>query len=90
MYSDETLFELWKQAKKCNCGKPESVCNKNSHRLCPLCNKPMHWGAHESKQPTSKYAWNVDHIKALGNKGQDTFDNLQVVHVECNRKKADY
>lgn len=44
-----------------------------------------HSDANESK---GWGAWNIDHIKPLSKGERDTIDNLQVVHIECNRSKG--
>ncbi len=85
---DKWIQEAWEDAKECRCDKCGG--DRNQHRICPLCGKPMQYGCHESikDQQTSKYAWNVDHIIPLSRGGEDKRKNRQAVHIKCNCKKA--
>jgi len=83
---DNKTKEVWKKAEDCNCDAQD--CSKKNHKLCGICDEKMLYGAHESVQPKSKYAWNVDHIKPVSKGGSDNINNLQAVHITCNRSKA--
>ncbi|MFW4371297.1 HNH endonuclease [Spiroplasma sp. ald] len=50
----------------------------------------MIYGAHESieNQQNSIYRWNLDHKKSKSKGGDNSIENLQAVHVKCNRKKG--
>ena len=38
---------------------------------------------------TEKYGWEIDHIKPVSKGGTDDLSNLQPLHWENNRRKAD-
>jgi len=78
-------INAWNKGKFCNCSDQD--CGEN-HRLCGICGGTMIYGAHESAQPSSKYAWNIDHINPLFLNGSNDINNLQAVHITCNRSKA--
>jgi len=52
---------------------------------CPYCGRRMCRSAYEGDQPSSDYAWNVDHIDS--NPSNNCLDNLQPMHPWCNREK---
>lgn len=87
MYLDDLTIDVWNKADDCNC--IDQDCDEN-HKLCGICKGTIIYGAHESVQPRSRYAWNIDHIwpKSMG--GGDGIRNLQAVHVTCNQAKANY
>ena len=53
---------------------------ENQEGVCALCDQPV------PRDPASVH---VDHIIPHAKEGPDTLDNLQVVHVACNRSKSD-
>lgn len=57
----------------------------NVQAPCPWCFLPMIKGAYQGEQPTSAFAWNIDHID--GDQENNSLENLQPMHVECNFKK---
>lgn len=81
--------EVWEKAPYCNCNGND--CHPNAHRLCSLCGGTILYGSHESvkSQRNSRFAWNVDHIVPLSRGGKNNIDNLQAVHIRCNRSKSD-
>lgn len=85
---NERIKKIWDKAEKCNCSL--NGCHPNAHRLCAICDETIFWNAHESNedQANSRGAWNIDHIKPLSKGGRDIIDNLQAVHIECNRCKG--
>jgi 5-methylcytosine-specific restriction endonuclease McrA len=91
MLISEKDKKIWDKAKNCNCNDKD--CTPNNHKLCGIrnCNGTILFGAHESvnSQRNSRFSWNIDHIvpKAMG--GSNYIENLQAVHVSCNRTKAD-
>ncbi len=82
--------QAWLNASYCNCGDEEN-CNPKSHRLCGICNGTILYGSHESvvAQRNSRFAWNTDHIIPKSKGGNNSIDNLQAVHIVCNRSKGD-
>ena len=85
---DKKTESCWEKAEHCNCNSKD--CHPNSHRLCGICGKKILYGSHESviSQRNSRYAWNIDHIIPKSCGGSNNIDNLQAVHVECNRNKS--
>ncbi len=81
--------KIWENAAYCDCGHPS--CHPNSHRLCGICGDVILYGSHESviSQRNSRYAWNVDHKVPRSKGGTNHIDNLQAVHIRCNRSKSD-
>ncbi len=86
-YSD-IIEAVWDSAPYCFCGYED--CSVNNHRLCSICRNTILYGSHESvkSQRNSWYSWNIDHIKAKSKGGTNNIDNLQAVHIRCNRNKA--
>ena len=86
IYKDNTM-KLWKDAKECNCGKPD--CNPKNHRLCPICNETMMYGSHYSIENLRKsnFAWNIDMIVQKVDGGNNKYSNLRAVHIRCNKSK---
>ena len=90
------VLDVWNKADDCNCNTDD--CSEN-HKLCalnlrgdnnwPNCKRTVIFGAHISKQPKSKYAWDIDHIIPLNQGGSNDLSNLQLSCVKCNRQKAD-
>lgn len=85
----EKTEKIWEKAPYCSCYTND--CHPNSHRLCGICSATILYGSHESNisQRNSWYAWNVDHIIPKSRGGTDWLDNLQAVHIRCNRSKGD-
>lgn len=85
---DEKTESCWEKAEHCNCNSKD--CHPNSHRLCGICGNKILYGSHESviSQRNSRYAWNIDHIIPKSCGGSNNIDNLQAVHVKCNRNKS--
>lgn len=81
------IEQVWDKAFYCNCGYQD--CSVNNHRLCSICRETIMYGSHESviSQRNSWYAWNIDHKKPISKGGKDNIDNLQAVHIRCNREK---
>ena len=85
---------MWDKAKDCNyqCGadtKAKQECYSN-HKICDLCGSHMVYTTHNSEQPNSKYSWNLDHKNSRSKGGSNKIQNLQAVHVECNKSKSDF
>ncbi len=85
-YNNKTEV-VWKKAPYCSCGNGD--CSPDNHRLCGICRETMLYGSHESvnSQRNSLYAWNTDHIISKSVGSNDSIDNLQAVHIRCNRSK---
>ncbi|WP_033379079.1 HNH endonuclease [Mesomycoplasma moatsii] len=85
----EKTERIWEQANYCFCGFED--CNPNNHRLCGICGAKILYGSHESvqSQNNSRYSWNVDHIIPRSKGGTNKLNNLQAVHIRCNRSKGD-
>jgi 5-methylcytosine-specific restriction endonuclease McrA len=81
--------QVWDKARNCNCNDKD--CGPKSHKLCDIknCNRTILYGSHESQQPNSEFAWNIDHITPISKGGTNDIWNLQAVHVTCNRTKSD-
>lgn len=79
--------KIWNQAKECNCGAQD--CSTRNHRLCPICGEKMLYGSHFTNEKTkdSKYAWNVDLIIPVAEGGNYKMNNLQAVHIKCNKSR---
>jgi 5-methylcytosine-specific restriction endonuclease McrA len=66
---------------------------QNGNRFDPaiwrqdICGNPMKYSEHGNI--TSKYGWEIDHIKPKALNGSDDIENLQPLHWENNRQKAD-
>ena len=84
---DNKVEEVWKNAPYCSCGNDD--CNPKNHRLCGICWETILYGSYESidSQINSKFAWNIDHIIPKSKGGNNSINNLQAVHIFCNRKK---
>ncbi|AXF95265.1 HNH endonuclease [Spiroplasma phoeniceum] len=89
MKLDQQTKMVWDKAKKCNC-KSKQQDEADAHKLCGICKKTMIYGAYESvkNQQNSIYRWNLDHKKPKSQGGDNSIENLQAVHVKCNRKKG--
>lgn len=76
---------IWDKARYCYCLTED--CNPNNHRLCGTCGGKMFYGSYEgtASQNNSRYAWNIDHIVPKSRGGSDLENNLQAVHLRCNR-----
>ena len=81
------IEEIWEKAPICYCNGGD--CSENNHRLCGICSGTIMYGSHESveSQRNSKFAWNTDHIIPKWNGGTNDINNLQAVHIVCNRIK---
>ncbi|WP_348735114.1 HNH endonuclease [Spiroplasma endosymbiont of Ammophila pubescens] len=88
MNLDDKAIIAWNNAENCNCDIQD--CAEN-HKICYLCGDTIIYGAHESvkNQRNSKFKWNIDHIIPKSQGGTNSNDNIIVVHVKCNRRKAD-
>lgn len=82
---DDKIKKMWDNAEDCNCSTAD--CWQN-HKLCGICKKKVIYGAHESNQPGSKFAWNKDHIIPSSRWGSESLKNLQVLCIPCNRDKS--
>lgn len=78
---------IWEKTPYCSCGNDD--CSINNHRLCNICWGKILYGSHESveSQRNSRYAWNIDHIVHISKGGSNSINNLQAVHIRCNRDK---
>lgn len=52
-----------------------------------ICGKPIKYSEHGNTN--SDVGWEIDHIKPTAKGGPNTFDNLQPLQWENNRKKSD-
>ncbi|WP_338968285.1 HNH endonuclease signature motif containing protein [Spiroplasma endosymbiont of Lonchoptera lutea] len=84
---DEKILQVWDNALSCFCSVNDCFSN---HKLCGICRDTILYVVHESNQPNSRYAWNVDHIVPLSRGGSNHITNLQAVHIECNCNKRNY
>ncbi len=85
-YNNKTKT-IWKNAPYCSCRNNDY--SPNDHRLCGICWETMLYGSHESviSQKNSLYAWNIAHIIPKSKGVNNSIDNLQAVHIRCNRSK---
>lgn len=60
--------------------------DKNVRRR-DVCGHEIEYGAHGNT--SSRYGWEIDHIKPVSKGGGDDLDNLQPLYWETNRDKAD-
>ncbi|AUM62767.1 HNH endonuclease [Spiroplasma monobiae] len=79
------VYKVWELARKCYCSEDNCL---NNHRLCAICNGKLLKAAHQSEQPNSTYAWNIDHKIPKSRGGTNQINNLQITHIECNSKKG--
>lgn len=86
MKLDDLTLKVWNKSKNCYCDDQD--CEQN-HKLCEICEGTIVYTAHESNQPKSKFAWNIDHIIPRSRSGSNNINNLQAVHISCNRNKKD-
>lgn len=60
---------------------------------CWLCHKPVNLNDYEVRQDGSFVAGpnypSIDHVQALANGGQHTWDNVRLAHIYCNTMKRD-
>lgn len=47
------------------------------------------WIARAEHGQTSKYGWEIDHVRPVAKGGSDHLSNLQPLHCENNRSKRD-
>lgn len=52
-----------------------------------ICGKVMKFTEHGNRN--SEYGWEIDHIKAVANGGDDNINNLQPLHWTNNSTKGD-
>ena len=85
---NKKIEQVWDNAEYCSCYSDD--CHPNNHRLCGICRGIIMKCAHESneEQRNSRYAWNIDHIIPISKGGNNSIDNLQAVHIRCNRNKG--
>ncbi len=88
MSNKKIVEEIWDKSRYCHCSNDD--CTISNHRLCGICGQKMLYGSYKGikSQNGSRYAWNIDHIIPLSKGGKDNKDNMQAVHVRCNRQKG--
>ena len=52
--------------------------------MCGICNQEIV----DNGRKYSQCNWNIDHIVPVSKGGEDTLENTQLAHRECNHKKA--
>lgn len=78
-FSDEKINEIWAKAKIVGTNDP------NIYRQ----DLAGAWIAKNKYGTEDQYGWEIDHIKPLSKGGTDNSTNLQPLHWENNRTKAD-
>ncbi|HVQ00986.1 MAG TPA: HNH endonuclease signature motif containing protein [Candidatus Thermoplasmatota archaeon] len=79
-FDQSTINKVWEKGK---------IVDENLKDIARIdtCDSPISkidYGA------TSKFGWEIDHIKPVSKGGTDDIDNLQPLHWENNRKKGNY
>lgn len=82
---EQTKLTVW--------AKGRIIPDKDGNRWDPaiwrydICGHPMQYADHGDTN--SKFGWEIDHIKPTAKGGQNTFDNLQPLQWENNRRKGE-
>lgn len=79
-FTNATLNAVWNKAVSIS-GRDSNLIRKD------ICGNEIWWPHYGDI--TSKYGWEVDHIKPVSNGGSDDLSNLQAMKCETNRSKGD-
>jgi len=79
-WTDQQKKDVWKKGKVIT-GESPDTWRKDK------CGKKMKYSEHGNRK--SDNGWEIDHIKAVANNGDDSIDNLQPLNWKNNSDKAD-
>ena len=63
--------------------------DKRDSGICQICGKPVDWNDHSWSDSFGPMYPTIDHVIALANGGNHTWDNVQLAHAICNSYKRD-
>ncbi len=76
-FSSQTKLSVWQKAR---------LRTHDGQYRFDTCGATIQWSEYGK---TSKYGWEIDHIRPVASRGGDNLGNLQALHWGNNRHKAD-